>query len=410
MADLSYFNRCVEEGTVIQVVFQQIDRERGQYVAYSEKLRVVLPLTEYFGTNKEGLEEIWKTARIGQALGVETDVIVKNVNMITGTVTCSREGVRSVINERAKEEEKEKIDAALNNGDTYEVSGRIVEILGKGKDSFAVMRTQGGHRVVINVKNWNHEYMEDIRDGAQVGQSVRALIYRSFGKKKATTRNDYFGSRRDTLPPPEVKRMAKRDFTKAERREIIDAALEAGEQIAVTAKVVEILGTGNSSRAILTTKEGIRLCLMCSDWDYDYIDDIKDVVKPWDMVRVAVYGKNTDKDKMHVAEYMVSRRRLMENPWKGIEEKFHKGDLVTCRVKSKWNGGYSGRIDGLEGIVAFVSYPKDERIRMVAGGRYICSVHRVSEEKRLLKVFPFAVCKSANTEQEVKEETVEKTE
>lgn len=391
MMNLSYFNQCKENGEIIKVVFNQVDRERAQYVAYINKLRVVLPLTEYFGVNEEGLAKIWKTARIGKAIGAETDVVVESVNTLTGTITCSRKGVRAANREKEYEEEHKAIEEGIAKKEFIKVSGRIIGLYGKGKNSFAHVRTEAGHNFILGVSNWDHVFIEDIRDGAKMNQVVNVEVYRACEGSFAAS-YDYHASRRNTIPAPEKTKNSRKEYTKEERRAIFDAGIANGSPAIVSGRVVEILGTGSNSRAIIATKEGVRMCLMCSDYDYGYVEDIRDKVKVNYILKVVVYAKNIE-EKLQVAEYLVSRRRLLPNPWVGIEDKFHKGDIVRCSVDCRRNGGFGGRVEGLDDIVAFISYPKDMTIRMAIGGKYICSVTKASEEKRLLKLFPFAILK-----------------
>lgn len=276
MSSMKFYKKAMENSKPIKVTFTQVDRTNNQYVAYDGGFRIVMPLTEYFSVNEKGLDEIWKTSRIGQALGQSTELLVRKVDQREGLIVCSKEGIRAVLKEQARED----IDKILEkkNGELVEVYGRIIAILGKG----------------------------------------------------------------------------------------------------------------SQSRAILTTDNGLRLLLFCKKWNYDYVEDLNDVAKVGDVVKVAIYAKNNTKNEV---DYLASRAETLPDPWKDVEENFHKGDIVTCRIVRKWNGGYAGRIDGVEGIMAFVALPKEEsKLRIILENSYICSVGGVNAETHTFRLYPFAVC------------------
>lgn len=170
----------------------------------------------------------------------------------------------------------------------------------------------------------------------------------------------------------------------------IDKVLDIGGTVTVSAKVMSVYGKGSRSRAILYTKEGLRLVLMCKKWSYEYVENLKDVLKKGDVLDVAIYCRNrlekTD------ADYMVTRLCLIENPWNGIEDKVCAGDLVACRIVSKWKEGFSARIEGLDGIVAYVERPGDKGVQVKVGAYYTCKVSEMSGQHRLLKLNVIEEC------------------
>ncbi len=276
MRNFEYFKKCKEDNTPVKVTFVQIDKEHQQYVAYEGNLRIALSLSEVFGVSEDALEEIWKTSRIGQALGQETEVFIKEADKETGMITCSRQGIRVAGREKAKEEIDKILDQ--HNNETVPVRGRIIAIVGEG----------------------------------------------------------------------------------------------------------------SNSRAILLTENGLKLVLFCKKWSYDFIDDLKDVANVGDVIDVVIYAKNNTKTE---GDYLVSRAETFPNPWEGIEKRFHKGDIVECKVVKRWNEAFGGRIDGVEGILAYVAFPKDKNLRIVVGEKYICSVGGVKGETRTFRLYPFAVKK-----------------
>lgn len=164
----------------------------------------------------------------------------------------------------------------------------------------------------------------------------------------------------------------------------INKVLDKGGTVTVSAKVLSVFGDGSRSRAILCTKEGLRLVMMCKKWSYEFVENLKDVLKPGDVLDVDIYCRN--RLEKTPADYMVTRLTLIENPWKSIEEKVHEKDTLTCRIVSKWKEGFSARIEGLNGIVAYVARPENKGVQVKVGEYYTCKVCEVSGSYRFLKL------------------------
>lgn len=169
----------------------------------------------------------------------------------------------------------------------------------------------------------------------------------------------------------------------------IDEVLAKGDgsTYIVKGRVIGIYGEGSRSRALLLTETGIRLLLFCKRWSFDYIEDIKDVTKVGDELEVAIYDHNNTNDNV---DYLVSRMDLLPNPWVGIEEVVHPGDIVVVRVLSRRRGVFNTRIEGIDGIVALATFPDNRKLRIAMGGRYQCEVVTVCGATHTLVVKPFA--------------------
>ena len=102
---------------------------------------------------------------------------------------------------------------------------------------------------------------------------------------------------------------------------------------------------------------------------------------------MAIYSKNYINDE---ADYLVSRIDLLPNPWEGIQNRFHKGDVVVCRIFKKMKEFFGARIDGADGIVALVEFPKDRNLYIEIGERYMCEVSVVYESSHTFIVAPYA--------------------
>lgn len=271
MEDLKFFKECLEKQSAAKVTFYQIDKANEQFVARGEGFTVVMPVSELVVAKKGMEEEIWENGLVGKHLGEELEVFVTEIDEKNGLVKCGRVDIKL----EKRKEEKKKINEAIEKGETYTVTGRVVGIYGEG----------------------------------------------------------------------------------------------------------------SRGRAILVTETGIRLLLFSRRWSFDYIEDLNDVVKVGDEVEVAVYGHN---DTNNAVDYLVSRMDLLPNPWIGIEEIIHEGDVVIAKILSRRRGVFNARIEGLEGIVALATFPDDRRLRIAFGGRYQCKVERVYESSHTLVVKPFA--------------------
>lgn len=172
-----------------------------------------------------------------------------------------------------------------------------------------------------------------------------------------------------------------------EINEILDK--KDGSIVVAKAKVKSIYGNGSRNRALLVTENGLELLLFCQKWSYTFIENLKDVTKVGDEIEVAIYSKNYINDE---ADYLVSRIDLLPNPWEGIQDRFHKGDCVVCRIVNKKKGMFGGRLDGAEEIVVVVDSPKDKNLFIEIGEKYMCEVSVVYESSHTFIVVPYATC------------------
>lgn len=155
----------------------------------------------------------------------------------------------------------------------------------------------------------------------------------------------------------------------------------------VKGRVTSVWGFGSNSHAKLVTESGLKLIIHCSEWSYDYIEDLRDHVKVGEEYDVAIYYR--DKEQKDT-DFVVSRRRLLPDPWEGIEEKVKVGDIVVARLVGRRKGAFNVRIEGIDGILALALFPDNKKLRLANGGRYQCEVKRVGENPRTLVVKPFA--------------------
>lgn len=175
-----------------------------------------------------------------------------------------------------------------------------------------------------------------------------------------------------------------------EINEILDK--KDGSTVVVKATVKSIYGNGSRNRALLATENGLELLLFCQKWSYEFVENLQDVTNVGEEIEVVIYSKNYINDE---ADYLVSRIDLLPNPWEGIQNRFHKGDVVVCRIFKKMKEFFGARIDGADGIVALVEFPKDRNLYIEIGKRYMCEVCAVYESSHTFRVVPFALCNNS---------------
>lgn len=84
-----------------------------------------------------------------------------------------------------------------------------------------------------------------------------------------------------------------------------------------------------------------------SELSWGRVSAPSDVVNPGDRVRVLVLETNPDEQKV-----ALSLKRLQPDPWQGVEERYHPGQVVEAIVTNVVNFGAFARVeDGLEGLI-----------------------------------------------------------
>lgn len=198
----------------------------------------------------------------------------------------------------------------------------------------------------------------------------------------------------ECCPESKFKGISSSDISRKEVRDEFDKAIEAGKPYVCEARVITVSGVGGNSFAIFLYK-GIRIGMFCRNWSYDYTNAMQDVVKVGQKVKIAIIEKNSTTLRV---EYLASRAVTLPNPWSGIGDRFHKGDTVLVTLVHKWHGGFSGRIDGLTGVLVYVELPREkgkDKLPLAVGGKYVCGVANINEETRSFRVHPYAMFQSA---------------
>lgn len=117
------------------------------------------------------------------------------------------------------------------------------------------------------------------------------------------------------------------------------------------------------------------------------VNSISRLMKPGEVFDVEILHPKTNEDGQHM--YCCSRISTLSNPWSGIENKFHKNDIIQVVCVQKRKRNWFGEIKGLSGIQVFCEYPDESNgvtnILVQEGHRYLGYIYSVSEERKLLK-------------------------
>ena len=161
---------------------------------------------------------------------------------------------------------------------------------------------------------------------------------------------------------------------------------ENGKEVVVNAKITGIHGEGARSFALLRFNEsGLRGYVDCRDWSTGYTADVRFAAKVGDFIKVKVVEKNKSSLK---ADFRCSRALALGDPWEGIGEKLHRKDVVNVKIGGKWNGGFSGMIEGFPDITPWVALPDKHEFRLVPGLIYQCEITSLYEESKSMRVRP----------------------
>ncbi|MGE5603757.1 MAG: 30S ribosomal protein S1 [Nitrososphaerales archaeon] len=84
-----------------------------------------------------------------------------------------------------------------------------------------------------------------------------------------------------------------------------------------------------------------------SELSWGRVSAPSDVVNPGDHVRVLVLETNPDEQKV-----ALSLKRLQPDPWQGVEDRYHPGQIIDAVVTNVVNFGAFARVEeGLEGLI-----------------------------------------------------------
>jgi len=128
------------------------------------------------------------------------------------------------------------------------------------------------------------------------------------------------------------------------------------------------------------------------EWKHGFEYDIKESAKPGMIIDIEIlkYKKPIEGKK---EAFICSRKNMLPDPWKGIEQKVPKSSTLIITCTDKKENKFFGKSEGID-IDIYCEYPDAERKIVINKGlKYKGYVYAVSEERKLLKARIFDVVK-----------------
>lgn len=178
---------------------------------------------------------------------------------------------------------------------------------------------------------------------------------------------------------------------KEKLRNKITETLSNGERIQVPAEIVGPCPDSPSICLVNIAGIGIIGAIHIKDWSKAFTKTYDGVAVPGEYVTVVITGRMRWKGEMGIYRTEIFRcsRKLAitGDPWEGIEKRFPRGTNVRLTCISLEEKNFFATVKGLDEINAYCEYPDGEKfIKISIGKEYVGFVHRVSEEKHLLRI------------------------
>jgi small subunit ribosomal protein S1 len=155
----------------------------------------------------------------------------------------------------------------------------------------------------------------------------------------------------------------------------------------------EIIGIVDFGAFIRFGKENLEGLIHISELDWAIVENPGQIVKIGEKIRAKIINIADDK-------VFLSLKALKEDPWKGIEEKYKKGDVVKGKV-TKFNpfGAFveiTPKIQGLCHISEFASQTKMEE-QLKIGKKYDFKILEIKPEEHRMSLAPVEKSSSENS-------------
>ena len=179
----------------------------------------------------------------------------------------------------------------------------------------------------------------------------------------------------------------------------IKEALQSKEECQLPCRVIKVY-----SNIILLDIGGLGIpgFIDAKEWSPSYTRDLTKVVRRNEVITIGILRaaelKNAKKKKyfpkITSEVFECSRRMVIKvDPWLGVEDKMHEGDIVRICCVDKIASNYFATVDGFPEINAYCYYPdKDSKLQavdIILGQTYEGYVKKVDEKERILRVKTF---------------------
>lgn len=240
--------------------------------------------------------------------GDEIEVFVMKVNDGDGNVLLSKKRLESQKN-------MEFVEKAFENNEVIEV--KVVEIVKAG-----LIGLYKGVRIFVPYSQVSNRYVEDINVYKGTTLNIKIL-------ELDKTKRRIVGGRKELARAEEEARRAE-----------VFAKLENGQKVSGTVSRIVDFGA-------FVDLGGVDGLIHISEMSWGSIRNPKEVLKEGQTVTVVVLDVNREKGKI-----ALSLKDVSEDPWKNIEERYQKGQIVTGKVaRIAPFGAFVELEEGVDGLV-----------------------------------------------------------
>jgi len=283
----------------------------------------------------------------------------------------NEEGYRELsLSAAQKEVTWEELKETKKKGESLEV-----KILGANKGG--LLAKISGVKAFLPVSQLSPEHYPRVEDGDK--QKILKKLQEFVGEKLELKILN--------LDPDQEKLiLSEKAKTKEESKKILKQ-YEEGD--VVEGEVTGIAEFGAFIKFPADTKKGEpQLEGLChiSELDWKLIEDPSEIVKTGDKVKVKIIKIDQEKNQV-----FLSIKRLKENPWKKIEEKYKKGDIVKGKV-TKFNpfGAFIQITPKVQGLCHISEFGSQEKMKqeLEIGKKYDFKVSSIEPEEHRIILKP----------------------
>ncbi|MEM7534976.1 MAG: S1 RNA-binding domain-containing protein [Chloroflexota bacterium] len=133
--------------------------------------------------------------------------------------------------------------------------------------------------------------------------------------------------------------LAEREY-RAKRREEIFSQLSVGDEIEGTVRSMRPFG-------VFVDLGGVDGLLHVSEIGWNPVNHPREVLKIGDEVNVKIIRIDTENQRI-----ALSRKRMLQNPWESLEERYGQGEVTTARITRVVDFGAFAELEpGIEGLI-----------------------------------------------------------